>query len=154
MNRYDGPDGVAGAYTDCFATDVAREVDLGAFVRAFYTTAVFRVERFLLRLARLPSTDEAADAVAGGSAEAFAAWTVEARTPTELLMCDVAGRTRSWFMVEPLDGGGTTLRFGSAIVPDPSRPQRGIGPVYRALLGFHVLYSRILLHAAARKLRR
>jgi len=48
----------AGAYTDCFVTEVARIVSHAEFVEAFYTGGLFKVERLLLRvfIAR-PSTD-------------------------------------------------------------------------------------------------
>ena len=58
-------------------------------------------------------------ALASGEANAFAAWTVEGRTDTQLLVCDFVGLTRSWLMVGArLDGlSGTQLYFGSAVVP-------------------------------------
>ena len=69
---------------------------------AFYTTWLFRLERWILRLAvARPSTDEEAHQLARGEREAFAAWSVEARAPDQLLMCDFTGRTRSWLMVVP-----------------------------------------------------
>ena len=43
------------------------------------------------------------------------------------------------------------LYFGSAIVP---RQRGGLGWQYAALVGFHKLYSRLLLAAAARRLAR
>lgn len=36
-------------YTDCYAVDLPRVVDLAAYVEAFYTGGVFRIERWLLR---------------------------------------------------------------------------------------------------------
>jgi len=48
----------AGAYTDCFATEIARTVSHAEFVEAFYTGGLFKVERFLLRVfISKPSTD-------------------------------------------------------------------------------------------------
>lgn len=65
-------------------------------------------------------------------------------------MCDFQNRTRSWFQVEPAPGGGTRLRFGSAIVPERRADGRKqVGGQFRALLGFHRLYSIALLRAAA-----
>ena len=95
---------------------------------------------------------EEARAVAAGTGERFAAWSVEARAPDQLLMCDLYGRTRSWFMVEPATDAGpvqTRLYFGSAVVASAMRK-----PSFRLLLGFHVLYSKALLRAARRRLRR
>lgn len=140
-----------GAYTDCFAIDVPGQVPHAAFVEAFYTTAVFRLERLLLALfVARPSNDAEARELAGGKRERFAAWSVEARAPGQLLMCDFAGSTRSWLMAVPAPGGGpgTRLYFGSAVVRSRQ------GGAFRALLGFHKLYSRILLRAAVSRLRR
>ncbi len=123
---------------------------------AFYTTWLFRLERWILRLAvARPSTDEEARQLARGEREAFAAWSVEARAPDQLLMCDFTGRTRSWLMVAPAAGTpGTRLYFGSVVVPvrDPKTGETGLGPVHGPLIGFHKLYSRLLLGAAARRL--
>lgn len=110
-----------GHYTDCFATDVQGEVSLAEFVEAFYTARLFRCERVILKyFAKRPSTDAEARAVAQGTAKSFAAWTVEDRTDTQLLMCDMHEATRSWFKVEPA-GGSTRLFFGSAVVSFPVR---------------------------------
>lgn len=136
-----------GDYTDCFAIEVPRHVSHAAFVEAFYTTAVFKLERALLSLlASRPSRDAEAGELADGRREQFSAWSVEARAPDQLLMCDFAGSTRSWLMVAQA-GQGTRLYFGSAVV------RKRQGGAFRALLGFHKLYSRILLRAAARALR-
>jgi hypothetical protein len=144
----------AGAYTDCYCVDVAASVTQAAFVEAFYTTWVFRLERGLLAVAvAKPSTDAQARALARGEVDAFAAWRVEARTADQVLLCDYRGRTCSWLMVAPIDGG-TRLHFGSAVIPvaDPRSGRKAMGGVFAALLGFHKLYSRILLRAAAARL--
>lgn len=144
------------AYTDCYCIDVAQPVSHARYVEAFYTTAVFKLERLLLRLfASRPSTDAQARALAAGEADSFAAWRVEARAADQLLVCDFSGRTRSWLMVAAGPAAGTTrLYFGSAVVPVTSgrsgRPK--MGAVFGALLGFHKLYSRVLLAAARRRL--
>jgi hypothetical protein len=136
---------------------VAQPVSLSDFVYAFYTSPVFRIERAILRiLAGAPSADAEARAVADGSGSSFAIWLVGERTPTQLLMCDRFEKTRSWFQVVPLEGGGTVLRFGSAVATSRDR-QTGalsVGRGFRWLMGFHVLYSRILLNAARRGLAR
>lgn len=145
-----------GAYTDCYCTDSAQPVSHAAYVEAFYTTWVFKTERVLLRwLAARPSTDAQARQLAVGANQAFAAWHVEARGPDQLLMCDMTGRTRSWLMVAAGPAPtGTRLYFGSAVVPvaqaRSGRPS--MGGLFRALLGFHTLYSRVLLAAARRRL--
>jgi hypothetical protein len=148
----------SGAFTDCFATEIDGSVSHAQFVRAFYTTWVFRLERVILRWAvARPSTDDEARQVAEGASDSFAAWKVEARGDNQLLMCDFQGRTRSWFMVVPIgtgSGARTRLYFGSAVVPrrDPVSGARSLGPVFGALMGFHKLYSHVLLYAARSRL--
>lgn len=147
-----------GAYTDCYHMDLPGAVTLQAYVEAFYTTRLFKVERLLLRwLARRPSTDVQARQLAHGQATAFAAWTVEARAPDQLLLCDFMKRTRSWLMVQPVAGGGaqaTRLYFGTAVVPlsTAASGQASFGLAFHALGGFHRLYSRALMRAARQRL--
>lgn len=144
-----------GAYTDCYFTEVPHSISLPEYVQTFYTTWVFKLERWILTHAvDKPSNDAQAARLALGEIDAFAAWTVEGRAPDQLLMCDYLRRTRSWFMVIRIDGG-TRLCFGSAVVP--VRRQSGeltLGSTYSALLGFHKLYSRILLRSARTRLLR
>lgn len=142
-----------GAYTDCYATDLPHAVTLAQYVGAFYTTPLFKLERFILRWAvNRPSTDADAQALGAGSTERFAAWDVEQRAPDQLLLCDLYGRTRSWLRVAALAEGGTRLYFGSAVVP--RKQGGGMGFVFTALLGVHHLYSRALLRAARARLAR
>lgn len=145
-----------GAYVDCYGTTVPIAVTHERFLRAFYTGFVFRIERFLLAtFAKRPSTDDDVAALAAGTRDTFAAWDVEARATDQVLLRDFTGRTRSWLMVEPM-AGGTRLYFGSAVVPviDRVTGERGLGRRFELLLGFHKLYSRVLLRAArARVLR-
>ena len=146
----------AGAYTDCYSIEITAAVAQADYVEAFYTTWVFKLERQLLAwfIAR-PSTDAQAKALARGDTDTFAAWHVEGRTADQLLMCDLNARTRSWLMTGPGDGGGgTRLYFGSAVVPtiDRRSGQPAMGFIFRALLGFHRIYSRVLLRAAVSRL--
>jgi hypothetical protein len=146
-----------GAFTDGYVTTLDRPIALAAYVDAFYTTPLFKLERRILAaFARRPSTDLQARQLATGLLDSFAAWRVEARQADQILLADLTGRTRSWLMVAPADGGGTQLYFGSAVVPlaDPATGQRRMGLAFRALLGFHTLYSRALLFSARRKLTR
>jgi len=141
-------------YTDCFSSDVGIVVTLEQFAYAFYTGFVFRLERLVLKwLVSKPSTDEAASEVAAGTRDDFAAWTVEDRSESQLLMTDFRGQTRSWFMVEPVDGDHTRLYFGSAVMARrQAEAQAGKpGLTYRLLLPTHRVYSRVLLAAAARR---
>lgn len=146
----------SGAYTDCYVTEVAGTVSFTQYVTAFYTTAVFKLERLILRWAvSRPSTDTEAQQLAAGTLDRFAAWDVEQRSENQLLLCDLYGRTRSWLMVAPM-AGGTRLYFGSAVVPevDAKTSQRRLGMVFRVLLGFHKLYSLALLGATKLRLER
>ncbi len=152
-----------GAYVDCFVAHIDRDVSLETFVEAFYTTALFKLERLILRwcVAR-PSSDAQARQLAQGGTDSFAAWRVEARSDDQLLVGDFSGRTKSWFMViahSPSDTStpsGTRLCFGSAVVPISYSPngESELGALFRALLGFHRLYSRLLIGAARSQIRR
>jgi hypothetical protein len=147
-----------GAYTDCYATEVSHSVSHAQYVEAFYTGSVFKLERLLLSwFASRPSTDAQARELAGGTLSTFSAWRVEARTADQLLMCDLSGRTRSWLMAAPVHAKASTrLYFGSAVVP--VRGQGSAAPTlgfpFDTLLGFHRLYSRVLLSAARSRLAR
>jgi hypothetical protein len=148
-----------GAYADCYVAEVARAISHAEYVEAFYTTAVFKLERLLLSwfVAR-PSTDAQAGELASGKRTSFAAWSVEAREPDQVLLSDFQGRTRSWLMSVPFSNNQSTrLFFGSAVVPIVNRRTGGeprMGAGFRALLGFHKLYSRVLLRATVNRLSR
>ncbi|MDP9142075.1 MAG: hypothetical protein M3O62_14955 [Pseudomonadota bacterium] len=149
---------LGGAYADCYFIDVAQPVSQAEYVRAFYTSGVFRIERTLLAwFVSRPSTDWQAGELAAGTLDSYAAWSVEARAPDQLLLSDFTGRTRSWLM-STIDASQQTTRlcFGSAVVPVINRRtgKASMGYAFRALLGFHQLYSRILLRAAATRLMR
>ena len=143
-----------GNYGDCFSVSINQPVSLAEFVFAFYTTPLFRTERAILRvLAASPSTDDDVKQLLAGSRDTFAAWHLAARTETQLLMSDRFGKTRSWFRVTPLDSGGTLLQFGSAVAAKRNgNGQTGMSTGFHLLLGFHRLYSRMLLRSALRKL--
>jgi hypothetical protein len=144
-------------YTDCYTTLIDRSASHEAFVHAFYTTWVFRLERWILTwTVAKPSTDAEAAELAAGARESFAAWRVEARARDQLLMCDFLGNTRSWLMTAAEGAAGTRLYFGSAVVArsDRATGKRTLGAPFRALMGFHKLYSRALLRAACSRLER
>lgn len=145
----------SGAYTDCYAVVLPRVITQVEYVEAFYTTPVFKVERWLIaKFLSRPSTDVQAQQLAQGGLNSFAAWSVEQRTSNELVLS--AGRTRSWLMASHAPGlGSTKLYFGSAVVPRrgaAATARSGMGWQFKAMLGFHRLYSRILLGAACRRL--
>ena len=142
-----------GAFADAYALQLPRTVTLAEFVEAFYTTRLFRLERSLLALSGKPSSDAAARALARGEGQRLAVWTVEAREGDELLLHEDSGITRSWFKAQAGEGG-TTLWFGSAVVPRRRGPggEARFSWLFHALLGLHRRYSRALLSAAARRL--
>jgi len=146
----------AGEYTDCYYIDCPGTQAFDDYVTAFYCSWLFRIERWILRCAvSRPSTDAEARELALGQRDTFAAWQVEARAENQLLLTDFRGSTRSWLMVNTLadvSGETTRLYFGSAVVPKHSGNNRGIGLLFVALMGFHRLYSRLLLGAARRRL--
>ena len=163
LSRYAG----IGAYLDGYRAEVAGRIDLARYVETFYTGALFRLERQLLQtFAGFPSTDRDARQLATGNSRRFSAWRVEDRTVQQLLMIDESGRTRSWLMVKSarLDSGdrpgaamagdSTLLYFGSAVLPiiDRASGERRLGAGFRSLLGFHRLYSRLLLSSAVSRL--
>ena len=145
---------INGAYTDCYLTEIPGRVSFPEFVFAFYTTPLFRLERLILGLAASkPSSDIQARHVADGLSEKFAAWYVEDRKEDEILMCDFRGRTRSWLMTIPVstvNGFRTQLYFGSAVVPkrNPKTGELSLELGFQALLGFHKIYSILLLYFA------
>lgn len=149
LGRYGG-----GGYADCFVATVPGHVTQAAYVEAFYTTALFKLERLVLAalLAR-PSTDLGARRLAIGETAKFAAWTVEAREVDQILLCDFLGSSRSWLMsvADAASPGTTTLYFGTALVP--RKDATGLGAGFRALVPFHRLYAPALLRAAVRRLK-
>ncbi len=149
-----------GHYTDCYSTDISRSVTHSQYIAAFYTTFLFKIERFILSLAvSRPSTDTEAVQLAEEQRDSFAAWSVEARDNDQLLLCDFQGRTRSWLMVEPLppsQAPWTRLYFGSAVVRNrkSERERKSSTFGFGALLGLHRLYSVALLYSARKRLER
>ena len=147
---------VNGAYTDCYTAEVSSSLSLPEYIFSFYTTPLFKVERLILRFTvSKPSTDVQARQLADGKIHKFAAWHVEGRSKNELLMCDFLERTRSWFKVIPVGQTRTQLFFGSAISSSqhPEKGKLSLGLGFRMLLGFHQIYSKLLLHSARSRVR-
>jgi hypothetical protein len=145
-----------GAYTDSYLTEVPAQVSFSDYIFAFYTTPLFKVERLILTLTvRKPSTDAQARELSDAKRDSFAAWTVEARDENQILMCDFAGSTRSWLMTVPTENG-THLYFGSAVVPHrlSKDGKPSLGFFFTALLGFHKIYSILLLASVATRLKK
>ena len=149
-----------GSYTDCYAMDLPHAVSMSDYIIAFYTSRLFKLERFMLSIALgKKTTDSHTNELALSQTSAFSAWTVEGRESNQLLLRDLLGRTRSWLMAEPMEVDGkrhTRLYFGSAVVPK-SRPAGGkpsFGAAFHLLSGFHHLYSRALMRSARSNLLR
>jgi len=141
-----------GAYTDCFYVDLPQAIRLQSYIKAFYTTPLFKAERFLLKIAAsTSSTDQDIDDFLAKTSDHFAVWTVVQRSQTEMLLN--AGRTSSWFWTDKT-ATGTRLYFGSAVTtrPNAKTGKAEMGFLFTALLGFHILYSRALLWSAAKRL--
>ena len=148
----------SGFHTDCYVIDVPACVSQEQFVLAFYSTKLFKLERYILKwVVSRPSTEGQLARFASGEASEFAAWSVEDKSENQLLLSDFQGRTRSWLMTNNIEtkvSDYTKLYFGSAVVPVSNKKtgEQRLGFAYRALLGFHKFYSVALLSAAAAKL--
>ena len=144
-----------GEYTDCFVTHVSADITFPVYVESFYTTSLFKAERVILRwLISRPSTDEEARQISRNEIHEFAAWHEHSRSDDQLVMMDFRQQTCSWFMRVPNEDE-CLLYFGSAVMRDVETASgKGMKWTYRCLLGFHRLYSRALLQAAARSLTR
>lgn len=144
----------SGDHTDCFCCSLPQAVTQDQLVAAFYQTWLFKLERRILAVALKQDSDDAeAAALSRQQATKFSAWYVEEQNADQLLMADIEGRTRHWLMAEN-QGDATTLYFGSAVIKGGPNRSRFARFVFSALAGFHILYSRLLLAAAARKLSR
>lgn len=144
------------AFTDCYIVDIPRPVSLPEYVGAFYTTPLFKLERFFLTFTvGKPSSDAQAHLMARGERARFAAWTVEDRADDQIILCDFLGKTRSWLMCAA-QPGGTRLYFGTAVVPKRVSATGGVslGWAFRLMLVFHHLYAPALLSAAAKQLQK
>lgn len=139
-----------GCAADCFMTVVPGQVGLEDFIRAFFHSPVFRLERAILTiLAAKPTNLADVEALARGESAEFAVWQLEQRSENQLMMAVYHGsRIRTWLMVAPADNG-TKLFFGSAIL---ARPDGTIGGGFKWSKTLHEAYSRILLRAARSRL--
>ena len=156
LNAYDLK---SGCYTDCFCIDVPGSVSFPTYVYAFFNTPVFKLERVLLRLfAFSPSSDTDVANLASGTSDVLSMWNVEERNENQMLMSVGNGPIRTWLMCSSNDisSGTTRLFFGSAVLPSRRNASgdRKMGRSFHILLGFHKVYSRILLWSAKQKLRK
>lgn len=136
----------AGAFTDAYTLALPRAATLAEVIKAFYTSPLFRLELWLIaRFVGVRTAPQDAQRLAADQTRQFSVWQVEARSDAQIALA--AGPTRSWLQIA---ADGRTLTFGSAVLPREDGSRR---PGFRALGGFHVLYSRLLLAAAGRRLR-
>lgn len=127
-----------GSFTDCYAKSVSVPVTLAEFIEAFYTTRLFKLERWLLaKVLSIPSSDEQALQLAQSKSKTLSAWQVELRSSQEVILA--AWQTRSWLCVRQEAGANpcTTLLFGSAVVP--VRLDGKFGLAFHLFGGFHRL---------------
>jgi len=143
--------GQGATYTDCFETDLSRDVALEDYLGAFYTSPLFRAERAVLSLLlRRRIKDSELSQMLSGARDNFAAWDVEARSKDQILMRDLSGATRSWFYVQ-VRTDGTRLSFGSAVLAsEGAKLPFGV----RLAAPLHRIYAKALLKAAHRRLSR
>ena len=128
------------SHVDAYVT--TGDATLEQFVRVFFSTPTFRSERHLLGLGGKVSSDQQVDDLASGVGSAMAAWVVEDRNETELLLTVPGSPIRTWLAV-----GRAELWFGSAIVAEGGK----VPFLAKALMPFHHVYSRTLLRAAANR---
>jgi len=153
LNKY----AKSGDYTDCYTTEISGNVSHGRYVSAFYTTCLFKLERFILKWAvSKPSSDTQALQLAEGKTHSFAAWSVEDSCESQLLLSDFTGRTRSWLMVVSVDSGEnkTRLYFGSAVIRQQNLESAGTSSGFSLLIQLHKIYSILLLYSARLRLKR
>lgn len=148
-----------GCHTDCFSVGVSDPVTLPDFIGAFFTSPVFRLERWVLAVfAAAKTTDMDIGNLASGKSDRLAMWVVEARKCDQIILAVGSGPIRSWLMVapNPNHAQGAILHFGSVVLPmtDAANGTPKIGLVFRLFLGFHKFYSRILLWSAKRNILR
>ena len=152
LNRYDKN----GDYTDCYRINVSRDISFNRFMTSFYTTKLFRIERFILKwIARKPSSDGQLINLIEGRSKNFSAWHIEDRCENQILLCDFQNKTRSWLMIEKIpdsDDYKTRLYFGSAVVASNKDGKKSFGLffnwAFKLLFKFHHFYSIALLSAA------
>ena len=144
-----------GSYTDCFFTELPGQHSLEQFAINFYTSWLFKLERWILAKAiDKPSSDADAHSLMQEKSDIFSAWKVEARAPGQILMCDFRAKTRHWLLVEQTvkdNTDQTRFYFGSAVVQSDS-DSASQKLVFSSLLWFHKIYSVALLRCARQRL--
>lgn len=145
---------VQGGYCDCYYADTKGDADLQSYIDVFFGTWVFRLELKILSMFGLNrDSPDQVKLLAEDRVRTLAAWKVEDRTETDLLLAVGTGPIRTWLRIEAGPENAVRLYFGSALLPmgvdRHGRPRLDVTSVI--LLPFHRLYSRILLRAALKK---
>lgn len=143
------------AKVDSYKIIVPGHVSLSDYIGSFYRGRLFRMERKIIhKVTGHASSDAQIEELLAGERDTFSAWTRDAESENQLIMCDYQSRTCSWFMVEP-DGSNTVLRFGTVIKPTDyaGRFERFSKLMFTLFMPLHGLYSRLLLSQAAKPFR-
>lgn len=141
-------------YTDSFMYESTENISFESFIHSFYVSKVFKLERFLLRLfLRKSITDGMAEELAKGERDNYAAWNEEYRNDNQLLMADITGSTKSWFMVEK-HSNGCKLYFGTVVMSkkDKAGQPKSPMPLFSWTVPAHKFYSKALLWSAKKQL--
>ncbi|MEO0487904.1 MAG: hypothetical protein AAF092_18555 [Pseudomonadota bacterium] len=134
-----------GNHVDAYQLSVSEPVALPDYIRAFFQTGIFRLERWILAVAAgASSSDYQIEDLAKGQGDRMAAWRVEARGDQEILLAVEGSPIRTWLGV--VSGPSPALLFGSAVLAYKGR----VPFAARALMPFHAVYSRVLLASAGR----
>jgi hypothetical protein len=147
-----------GSFVDCYYIDIPQEVTLDNYIKAFYTTSLFKIERTILSIATFKQAiDMHAVELSRGTSENYSVWTVESRVSNQIMLRDFTGKTRSWLMVQKSkvnEETFTRLYFGSVVMPKAvsKNGQAKFGLLFHVFGKFHQLYSRALLNAAYNQL--
>lgn len=147
-----------GAFVDCYSVEIPMEITLDEYIKAFYTTSLFKIERAILSvITSRPATNSEAVEFSLGRTESYSIWTVESRSSNQILLCDFTDKTRSWLMVKTSrteEVVTTRLFFGSVVIPKKvsDSGNRSFGILFHLFGGFHRIYSKALLNASYRNL--
>ena len=149
-----------GAFVDCYYVEIPKKIALEKFIKAFYTTTLFKIERTILSFVTSRSaTNKEAVELSLGESDSYSIWTVESRTSNQIILCDFTKKTRSWLMVQvslTKEAVTTRLFFGSVVVPKKvsDNGHGSFGILFHLFGGFHRVYSKALLNASYKNLLR
>ncbi len=148
---------IDGCSADAFRGYLEFPVTLEALITAFFGSPIFTLERLLLKSIGQANTSRSdITGLAAGTQEKFAAWKVEDRNESEVILKVGSSPIRSWLMARPDGDGKTAIYFGSAVLPQTtnrnSKPQ--VGSSFRFFMGVHNFYSCLLLKSTIKNLQK